>query len=79
MGSIDLSRSMHDVGDDPFGGMSRPATVIDDRRVRAMIRLPRPSVVRPSQTFGYRTAIATILAVSRFRAPSLPSPYKEIV
>ena len=79
MGSIDLSRSMHDVGDDPFGGMSRPATVIDDRRVRAMIRLPRPSVVRASQTFDYGTAIATIAAVSLLRTPSLPSPYKEIV
>jgi hypothetical protein len=76
--SIDRSRSMHDAGDDPFGGMSRPATVIDARRVRAMIPLPRPSVVRPSKTFDYGTAIATIVAVSRFRTPSLPSPYKEI-
>ena len=70
---------MHDVGDDPFGGMSRPATVIDARRLRAMIPLLRPSVVRPSQTVGYGTAVATIVAVSRFRTPSLPSPYKEIV
>ena len=70
---------MHDVGDDPFGGMSRPATVIDARRLRAMIPLLRPSVVRPSQTVDYGTAVATIVAVSRFRTPSLPSPYKEIV
>jgi hypothetical protein len=70
---------MHDVGDDPFGGMSRPATVIDARRVLAMIHMPRPSVVRPSQTFDYGTAIATIVAVNRFRTPPLPSPYKEIV
>ena len=76
---IDLSRSMNDVGDDPFGGMSRPATVIDARRVRATIQLRRSGVVRPSQTFDYGTAIATIVAVSRFRTPSLPSPYKEIV
>ena len=79
MGSIDLTRSMHDVGDDPFGGMSRPATVIDARRVQAIIRLPRPNAVRPSQTFDYGTAIATIAAVSLFRSPSLSSPYKEIV
>jgi hypothetical protein len=70
---------MHDVGDDPFGGMSRPATMIDARRLRAMIPLLRPSVVRPSHTVGYGTAVATIVAVSRFRTPSLPSPYKEIV
>ena len=70
---------MHDVGDDPFGGMSRPATMIDARRLRAMIPLLRPSGVRPSQTVGYGTAVATIVAVSRLRTPSLPSPYKEIV
>ena len=77
MGSIDLSRSMHDVGDDPFGGMSRPATVIDDRRVRAMFPLLRPSVVRPSQTFDYGTAIATIVAASRFRNRRFPAPTRR--
>jgi hypothetical protein len=69
---------MHDVGDDPFGGMSRPATVFDARRLRAMIPLLRPSLVRPSQTFAYGTAIATTVAVSRLRTQSLPSPHKEI-
>jgi len=71
--------AIHDVGDDPFGGRSRPATVIDARRVRVLRRFLPAVIVRPRKAFDYGTAIATIVAVSRFRGPSLPSPYKEIV
>jgi hypothetical protein len=69
---------MHDVGDNPFGGMSRPATVIDARRSRTAIPYPRSSVLRPGQGFDYGIAIASIVAVGRFRTTSVPSPYKEI-
>ena len=79
MGINRPSHSMHDVGDDPFGGRSRPATVIDARRVRTLVPFARAAMVRPVQTFDYATAVATIVAVTRFRtqaariAASLPN------
>ena len=79
MEMIDRSHSMHDVGDDPFGGMSRPATVIDARRSRTAVRYPRPPVVRAGLRFDYGIEIAAIVAVRRFHASSVPGPYKEIV
>ena len=79
MEMIDRSHTMHDAGDDPFGGMSRPATVIDARRSRTAVRYPRPTPVRAGQRFDYGNAIAAIVAVRRFRASYVPSPYKEIV
>jgi hypothetical protein len=75
---------MHDFGHDPMRGMS-PATVIDSRQPGIAVPFPRATVVRPSQAFEYGTAVAAIVAVTRFRTPSassaasLPSPYKEIV
>jgi len=68
----------HEFGHDPFRGMS-PATVIDPRRSGTTILFERSSVVRPQHTFDYGTAVAAIVAVTRFRTSSLPSPYKEIV
>ncbi len=78
MEMIDRSHSMHDVGDDPFGGMSRPATVIDARRSRTAVRYPRPPLVRAAH-IDHGVAIASIVAVPRSRASSVPSPCKEIV
>ncbi len=79
MEMIDRSHSMHDVGDDPFGGMSRPATVIDARRSRTAVRYPRPPLARAGHRFDYGIAIAAIVAVPRSRASPVPSPCKEIV
>ena len=79
MGINRPSHSMHDVGDDPFGGRSRPATVIDARRVRNVVSFARAAMVRPVQTFDYATAGATIVAATGFRtqaariAASLPN------
>lgn len=67
----------HEFGHDPLRGMS-PATVIDSRHPGTTTPFKRSSVVQP-QTFAYGTAVAAIVAVTRFRSASLPSPYKEIV
>jgi hypothetical protein len=68
----------HEFGHDPLRGMS-PATVIDSRRPGTTTPFKRSSVVRPQQALAYGTAVAAIVAVTRFRSSSLPSPYKEIV
>jgi hypothetical protein len=70
MGINRPSQSLHDVGDDPFGGRTRPATVIDARRLRTLGPLARAAIVRPVQIFDYATALATIVAVTRFRTRS---------
>jgi hypothetical protein len=67
----------HEFGHDPLRGMS-PATVIDSRHPRTGTSSYRSSVVRPLPTIDYGTAVAAIVAVTRFRTSSLPSPYKEI-
>jgi hypothetical protein len=65
-----------DVGDDPFRGMSRPATVVDSRRLQDALR-PIPVTHHIDQPFEYATAIAAIVAVTRFRTlpvPTRPAP-----
>ncbi len=56
---------MPDVGDDPFLGQSRPATVLDSRRLVSSVPA-HPVVHQFNQPFAYGTAI---VAVSRFRTP----------
>ena len=67
---------MPDVGDDPFRGMSRPATVLDSRRPQVGV-VPDVAILTIDQPFEYGTALAAMVAVTRFRTPPVrtkPAP-----
>ena len=67
---------MPDVGDDPFRGMSRPATVVDSRRPQGAVD-PDLAIHHIDQPFEYGTALAAMVAVTNFRTPPVrtkPAP-----